>query len=84
MIAIGVDKKKWKMAQKKSFVVMHICASHWYQVSSIHHAFRHETKTNHAAFGVCVYRHNAWGQSSFLALLLFFHAPALAVGLEHA
>ena len=21
-----------------------ICASHWYQVSSIHHAFRHETK----------------------------------------
>jgi hypothetical protein len=44
--------------EKISVVVMHnICASHWYQVSSIHHAFRHETKIDPCSFfgeGVCV------------------------------
>lgn len=44
--------------EEQSFVVMHkICASHWYQVSSIHHAFRHETKIEPCSFlekSVCI------------------------------
>jgi hypothetical protein len=45
---------------------MHMCASHWYQVSSIHQAFRHETKTIHAAFVWCVYHHKAFTRRPWL------------------
>jgi hypothetical protein len=61
---------------------MHICASHWYQVSSIHQAFRHETKTIHAAFCLeCVYRQHAFTRRPWLlgmARLKLLHGSDVA------